>query len=182
MVPETIVLVGDSAGGNLVCALTLMAIERGFRVPDGLIMAYPALALNKVTFTPSLLFSIDDPLLPYQFLTLCQNSYIGDISNHPQCDPVHQYFLSPAAAPDHLLAKLPKTRIMIGSNDPLRDESFKFTLQLAKLGVDVALREYMYMPHGFLNFNSPLLGLKQEANETINQCATWMKDFIYRLE
>jgi hormone-sensitive lipase len=58
--PEKIILVGDSAGGNLVAACTIFAINRGFRVPDGLILAYPALSLSKLRFTPSLLLSIDD--------------------------------------------------------------------------------------------------------------------------
>jgi hormone-sensitive lipase len=39
--PKKIIIVGDSAGGNLAAAITVMAITRGFRVPDGLILAYP---------------------------------------------------------------------------------------------------------------------------------------------
>ena len=85
--PEKIILVGDSAGGNLVAALTLLSIQRKYRKPDGLILAYPALNLSKQSFTPSLLLSIDDPLLPLHFWTMCQNSYIGDYSKTPQCDP-----------------------------------------------------------------------------------------------
>lgn len=78
--PEKIILVGDSAGGNLVCAATLMAINRGYRVPDGLIMCYPALNLSKEIFTPSLLLAVDDPILPYPFLKMCLESYIGDFN------------------------------------------------------------------------------------------------------
>jgi hormone-sensitive lipase len=76
-------------------------------------------------------------------------------------------YLSPGLAPDEILAKFPKTRIMVASNDPLRDESFKYTLRLANQGVDVYLKEYMYLPHGYLNYNAPLLGMKEESNETI---------------
>jgi len=75
--PEKILLVGDSAGGNLVAACTIMAIDRGFRVPDGLILAYPALSLSKLRFTPSLMLSVDDQLLPYPFLKMCLDSYCG---------------------------------------------------------------------------------------------------------
>ena len=78
--PEKIMLVGDSAGGNLVAAVTLMAIKRNYRVPDGLIMCYPALSLCKELFTPSLLLSVDDPILPYPFLKMCIDSYIGDFT------------------------------------------------------------------------------------------------------
>jgi hormone-sensitive lipase len=62
-----------------------MAIERKFKIPDGLILCYPALSLSKFRFTPSLLLAVDDPMLPYPFLKMCLNSYIGDV--HPNCDP-----------------------------------------------------------------------------------------------
>ena len=81
--PETILLVGDSAGGNLVAATTLMAIKRGFRIPDALILCYPALNMSKEIFTPSMLLAVDDPILPYPFLKMCIDSYIGDFSSQP---------------------------------------------------------------------------------------------------
>lgn len=162
--PDKIVLVGDSAGGNLVAAVTNMAIERNFRVPDGLILCYPALSLDKFRFTPSLLLGIDDPILPYPFLKMCIESYVGDYSKYPNCDPKVNQYISPCLASDETLLKYPITRIMVASNDPLRDEAFRFTLRLAKFGVDVHLKEYMYMPHGYLNYNAPLLGMKDEAN------------------
>jgi hormone-sensitive lipase len=40
--PKKIIMVGDSAGGNLILSITLMAIKRGFRVPDGVVPCYPA--------------------------------------------------------------------------------------------------------------------------------------------
>lgn len=151
-----------------------MAIERKFRVPDGLIMAYPALNLSKKVITPSILLSVDDPMLPYQFLKMCIDSYVGDYSQHPSCSPDSCQYLSPSAVSDVTLCQFPKTRIMIASNDPLRDESLKFTLRLAKLGVDAHLKEFMYLPHGFLNYNAPMLGMKDESNEAILQGSRWI--------
>ena len=81
--PDKIILVGDSAGGNLAAALTVLAIERNYRIPDGIVLAYPALNLSKKKFTPSLLLSLDDPILPYPFLKMCLSSYVGDFSQHP---------------------------------------------------------------------------------------------------
>jgi hormone-sensitive lipase len=52
--------VGDSAGGNLIAALTILAIKERARVPDGLLMAYPALNLDLRFFTPSFYISLDD--------------------------------------------------------------------------------------------------------------------------
>jgi hormone-sensitive lipase len=124
--PTKIILVGDSAGGNLVAAVTIMAIQRGFRVPDGIILAYPALNLSRLNFMPSLLLSFDDPILPYPFLKMCLESYIGEKS-----DPNNNPYLSPLVASDHVLKQFPKTRIMVATNDPIRDDSFRFTLKLA---------------------------------------------------
>ena len=39
--PKKIIIFGDSAGGNLAAAITIMAIERKFRKPDGIVLAYP---------------------------------------------------------------------------------------------------------------------------------------------
>lgn len=41
-----VILAGDSAGGNLAMAVTLRCIRTHFRVPDGLILAYPGTVLQ----------------------------------------------------------------------------------------------------------------------------------------
>lgn len=58
--PTRVALVGDSAGGNLVAALTVQTIKAGVRIPDGILLAYPALSLDIRTFTPSFLVALDD--------------------------------------------------------------------------------------------------------------------------
>jgi hormone-sensitive lipase len=72
-----------------------------------------------------MLLSIDDPILPYPFLKMCLESYAGTLTDPNTCP-----YISPIKASDEVLSKFPKTKIMIASNDPLRDESFKFTLRL----------------------------------------------------
>lgn len=113
-----------------------MAILRGYRVPDSLILAYPgkyfflisllALNLSMNSFIPSILLALDDPILPYPFLKMCLESYIGE-----RWDPDTQPLISPAVASEDILKQFPKTRILVASNDPIRDQSFKFTLKLA---------------------------------------------------
>jgi hormone-sensitive lipase len=51
--PETVIVTGDSAGGHLAVALTNLAIMRNFRVPDGLVLHYPAGNCNPNHFFPS---------------------------------------------------------------------------------------------------------------------------------
>ena len=38
---KTIIVSGDSAGGNLSVALTIECIKKGIRKPDGLFLMYP---------------------------------------------------------------------------------------------------------------------------------------------
>lgn len=60
IIARRVVLVGDSAGGNLVAALTVLAIKEKVRIPDGILMGYPALYLTQKSYTPSMLHAIDD--------------------------------------------------------------------------------------------------------------------------
>lgn len=69
--PKKIILVGDSAGGNLVAALTNLLIEMKLKTPDGIVLVYPALNLNYHNYTPSLLTSLNDMILPHTFLKIC---------------------------------------------------------------------------------------------------------------
>jgi acetyl esterase/lipase len=95
---KSVILVGDSAGGNLALGLTLRALHTNVRIPDGIILGYPgthipsppALNLSLKTFAPSMLVSIDDCLLRFNFLIACLNSYItdGDPSSDPYLSPI----------------------------------------------------------------------------------------------
>jgi len=43
---NNIVLVGDSAGGNLVLGVTLLAIKNRVQLPNGILLAYPGIELQ----------------------------------------------------------------------------------------------------------------------------------------
>lgn len=59
-------------------ALCVLTIERNYRIPDGIILAYPAINCSKRKFSPSMLLALDDEILPMSFLKLCLNSYYGN--------------------------------------------------------------------------------------------------------
>ena len=48
--------------------------------------------------------------------------------------------------------------------------------QYRKLGVDVELKEFKLMPHGFLNYNFPIMGMKDEAMEGIKTGSKWLSE------
>jgi hormone-sensitive lipase len=120
--PEKIVLVGDSAGGNLCAALVTLLLQWGLPVPAGIVLVYPALNLNFDTYTPSLLTALNDMILPHTFLKICLKAYIKDQHYDPKTDP----FISPILTDPALLAKYPRTEILVGNKDPFHDDCCRF--------------------------------------------------------
>jgi len=85
--PTKIVLVGDSSGGNLVAVLNNILLEWNLYQLAGVVSIYPALNLNFKSFTPSLLSSLNDMILPHTFLKLCLKCYLQDSNLKPDQDP-----------------------------------------------------------------------------------------------
>ena len=169
--PEKIFIAGDSAGGNLTLALTMLAIEKHFRVPDLILPSYPALNLSMRNFSPSLILSLDDYILPSAFLMLCLDSYVKDAC------PEEDYYLSPSICPDSVMKLMPPTRILIAGNDPLRDEIYKFWLRLLRNKVNIKVKEYISFPHGFLSFELPIGGI-DECSKCNEQAIEYFKEFL----
>lgn len=65
-----IIVIGDSAGGNLILGLTIKCITEGIRPPDGLFLAYVPVIVSIIP-SPARLLCLMDPLLPLGFLTGC---------------------------------------------------------------------------------------------------------------
>ncbi|CAI2384024.1 unnamed protein product [Moneuplotes crassus] len=171
--PAKIIVTGDSAGGNLACALTMLCIEKHFRVPDFLLPAYPVLNLSLLNFSPSMILSLDDYILPTGFLMVFIEAYVKD------ADAENDHFLSPGICPQNVLEKFPPTRIMTAGNDPLRDEQYRFVPKLVEAGVDVRCKEYLYFPHGLLSYNLPVVGIK-ECQVCIDQAISYFEESIDR--
>ena len=101
--PKTIILVGDSAGGNLATSITILAIQHKVKVPDMLILPYPAMTLSKEWMVPSIFYSLSDPILNLNFLNMWFDWYLDD-ENDANLD----YLISPINMPEDILKKFPK--------------------------------------------------------------------------
>ena len=133
-----LLVVGDSAGGNLSAALCLLARERGG----------PAIAHQTLIY-PSLDATLSSPSLAYDLggvkvadLASALRLYLGD---HNPRDPL----VSPMFAADH--RGLPPAFIVTADGDPLRDDGPLYAERLRAAGVPVRYVNYPDMPHGFLS-------------------------------
>ena len=103
-----VILYGESAGGNCLLGVTTLCIQKGVRPPDGICTVYAAIGCGMNIFAPSLLYSIDDPLLNLSFLYICCEEYINEEDHLKQ-----HYTLSPKYIPKDILAKFPPIRMII---------------------------------------------------------------------
>mmetsp|Transcript_78954 Transcript_78954/g.118693 ORF Transcript_78954/g.118693 Transcript_78954/m.118693 type:complete len:828 (+) Transcript_78954:898-3381(+) len=168
--PLRIVVCGDSAGGNLTCAVVLKALEAGISIPVGLLLHYPAGILSESGSLSRMIFS-NDPILNYQTMKVVLNCYLGD----RQSEAKNDYLISPAFAPRERLAQFPPTVICVGDVDPLIDDSTYMYDQLESVGVHVILRIYRALPHGFLNLPTQL----PKAVGAIRAAGVYM-DWLFR--
>ncbi|PRP88974.1 hypothetical protein PROFUN_02252 [Planoprotostelium fungivorum] len=174
---KKVIVVGDSAGGNFAAAVTIRAITERIRIPDSLIMCYPALYMLYVP-SPSRILSIVDSLLPQEALQNCFDAYLPKESG---LDPLQNPFLSPACASDAILKRFPSDiRIMVGALDPLYDDSIWMAKRLTAVGKSVQFKVYETLNHGFLNFGgAPKYGV--EMWDAVKLVAQWMNQ-VFRGE
>ena len=137
--PGRLAVAGDSAGGNLAAALTLIARERGGPALRHQLLVYPN--TDHGADTPSVR-EHDDPLLfNRRSVAWYWGHYLADPADG--ADPL----ASPLRAPS--LAGLPPATVITAEYDPLRDEGELYAEALRAAGVPVEARRYEGMPHGF---------------------------------
>lgn len=160
--PNEITIMGDSAGGNLAAAVSLLAKEKKEFMPKRQILIYPATNNDYTEHSPfpSVKENGTDFLLTAQKM----EDYLNLYQSQPK-DRENPLF-APILAED--LTGLPRTLILTAQYDPLRDEGEAFGKRLQEAGNDVTICRIPDALHGFF-----ALGIKhlyvQKSFETINQ-------------
>lgn len=151
---DSITLIGDSAGGNLAAAVSLMARERGEFMPRQQILIYPAVNndYSENSPFPSVTENGTDFLLTRQKLIQYLDLYESD-----QKDRQNPYF-APLLAAD--LSHQPRTLILTAEFDPLRDEGEAYGKKLSDAGNEVEIHRLADALHGFF-----ALGIKYRSVE-----------------
>jgi acetyl esterase/lipase len=145
--PEDITLIGDSAGGNLTAALSLMARDRGEFIPKRQILIYPAVYND---------YSENSP-----FDSVRENGTDYLLTAGKMRD-----YIAPLLEED--LSNQPDTLIITAEYDPLRDEGEAYGLRLEEAGNHVEIRRIKDALHGYF-----ALGIKnfhvKESFDYINR-------------
>ncbi len=148
--PEEIVLIGDSAGGNLAAAVSLMARDRGEFLPARQILIYPAVGndYSDASPFPSVRENGSDYLLTNRRIRDYMELYRAS-----EADLKNPYF-APLTAGD--FSRQPDTLIITAEYCPLRDEAEFYGRKLREAGSRVeiarmpdALHGYFSLPAGF---------------------------------
>jgi acetyl esterase len=130
---------GDSAGGNLATAVSLMARDRRTPMPAFQALIYPVTDYN--LDTPSYRENATGYVLTREAMRWFFGHYLA------REEQAHEPYLSPLRAAS--LANLPPALVITAGCDPLRDEGEAYAARLRDAGVPVTLTRYPGMFHGF---------------------------------
>lgn len=140
---DDVILMGDSAGGNLAFATSLKGLyERTFRV-GRLVLIYPATQTDYSTTT--------------KYKSVLANDGKGFLTRKHLEDYINLYLPSPSAKTDKFvnvlnankLFGLPKTLVFTGTLDPLHDEGVALVKKLRRHLVSVKHYDLQNAAHGY---------------------------------
>lgn len=143
--PARIAIAGDSVGGNMAAAVTLMAKERGGPAFRAQLLFYPVTDASMAT--DSYREFGDGPWLTAKAMAWYWDQYLPDRNRRGEI------FASPVNASIEQLQGLPPALVIVDENDVLRDEGEAYARKLAQAGVPVISARYNGTIHDFVMLN-----------------------------
>lgn len=162
--PQELIVMGDSAGGNLAASLCLMTRDRKQHLISKQVLLYPITdgTLNQ----PSIQLLSNAPVLTkeaIEFFVQCYARSNSDIS---------QSYFSPLLAEN--LSDLPPALIIAAEYDVLHDQNLMYAHHLQAAKNQVKLIDYPSMIHGFMSF-PPFCS---QANNAFAEIAAYIKGTV----
>lgn len=156
--PEDITIIGDSAGGNLTAALTILAREKKKFMPQRQILIYPAVWNDYTENTP--FQSVKENGTDYLLTAEKMETYLNLYQSSPE-DRGNPLF---APMLEKSLENLPKTLILTAQYDPLRDEGEAYAARLQEAGNQVELHRIPDAIHGFFALGIKHMHVKESLD------------------
>lgn len=165
--PARMVVGGDSAGGNLAAAVSLLVRDRGGPVLAGQLLIYP-----------NTLYGADTPSMQFDDPSLFNRHSVAWYWQHYLDSPADggNPLASPLLATD--LSGLPPALVITAECDPLRDEGEQYAGRLAEAGVPVEQHRYDGVMHGFFTMS----GVLDDAERAVRQAAAFLTERFGRTE
>jgi acetyl esterase len=157
-------VMGDSAGGNLSAAVTLLARERDGPDVDHQVLVYPAVDAREDR--PSWEENSEGYFLVVEDMEWFAGCYFG--SDVHEANP----YAFPLAAGGH--AGLPPATVVTAGFDPLRDEGIAYAEALESDGVPVSHHHYDDMIHGFVTMLAGVADLTV-AHEAVREMSAELR-------
>ncbi len=142
-----LVLAGDSVGGNMATALTMLAKTRGGPKIDFQLLFYPVTDITSFNTPSYQQFGAEGYWLTRQAMRWFADSYAPDASL--RTEPT----VSPLRATRQQLQGLPPALVITGECDILRDEGEAYAHKLIAAGTRVTATRYLGTIHDFVMLN-----------------------------
>lgn len=137
---------GDSVGGNMATAVAMLSKARGGPTIDFQLLFYP---VTDASFdTDSYIKYQEGYFLTREAMKWFWNNYLSNDANRK--DPI----VSPLHASIEQLSGMPRTLIIVGENDVLRDEGEAYAHKLMQAGVPTNAIRYLGTIHDFVMLNA----------------------------
>ncbi|MBC7693562.1 MAG: alpha/beta hydrolase [Methylotenera sp.] len=143
--PDQVAVAGESAGGNLAMAVSMMARDQGQKLPVYQLIVYPVASPDMNT--PSYQENANAKPLNKPMMAWFFKNYLGNASDKkdPRIDLLHAN-----------LKGLPSTTLITAQIDPLRSEGEQLAKNLKEAGVKVEYRNYDNVTHEFFGMGAVL--------------------------
>ncbi|BCP55577.1 esterase [Kaistia sp. 32K] len=165
---DRIVIAGDSVGGNMAAAITLLAKERKGPSFKAQVLFYPVTDASRSTRSYEQ-FAVG-PWLTADAMAWYWEQYI------PEADQRAEIHASPVNASKDELSGLPQTLLIVDENDVLRDEGEAYGRKLAEAGVRVTSVRYNGTIHDFVMLNA--LAMTPAVRGAIGQATGYLR-FVF---
>jgi len=162
-----IALAGDSAGGNISAAVSLMSRDNNGSEITCQVLIYPSTNIFELNSKS------------WSYFTNNFNTSMEDMEEYislyvPRKEDRKNPYASPLLAKD--FKELPDTLIITAEIDPLRDEGEAYGKKLKEAGIQVDITRYQGVPHGFITMGN----ITNKADEALNKISLYLQKEFQR--